>query len=165
MLVRETEGTPSGINCAKKAPIYPSFDHPLPPEVSCGGSEGASIARDQDISDYGPFPIAIVGMSMRLPGGVKNTDQFWDMLINKKDGHCPIPGTRFNAEAFYSDSKPGSIKTKHGYFLDDDLGHVDRSFFSSKLEASRLDPQQRLLLETVWECMETGDKPNGAEKV
>ncbi|KAJ5808325.1 hypothetical protein N7474_009594 [Penicillium riverlandense] len=157
MLGREAEGTSRSINRAGEAPIYSSCDHPLPPEVSCGGNEGPTIARDQNISDHGPFPIAIVGMAMRLPGGVKNTEQFWDMLINKKDGHCPIPGSRFNAEAFYSDNKPGAIKTKHGYFLDDDLGHVDRSFFSmSKLEASRLDPQQRLLLETVWECMENG---------
>ena len=61
--------------------------------------------------------------------------------------------------AFYSaDGEPGTVKTKHGYFLDHvNLQHLDASFFSmNKTELEKLDPQQRLLLEVVWECMENG---------
>ncbi|KAL9097198.1 MAG: hypothetical protein Q9165_000625 [Trypethelium subeluteriae] len=104
-------------------------------------------------------PIAIVGMGMRLPGGVKNAESFWDLLVHKKDGRCIVPGDRFNIEAFQSSSgKHGTIKSKHGYFLQDtNLQHLDASFFSmNKTEVERLDPQQRMLLEVVWECMENG---------
>lgn len=153
----EAEGGHSRLNIADEPLVHCSNDVPMPPESLCQEHVVASIGRERNGFDHGPFPIAIVGMAMRLPGGVHNTDQFWDMLVNKKDGHCPIPRSRYNAELFYGENKSGAIKTKHGYFLQDDLGHIDRSFFPmSKLEASSLDPQQRLLLEVVWECMESG---------
>lgn len=106
-----------------------------------------------------PPPIAIVGMGMRLPGGVHDGSAFWDLLVNKNDGRCIVPKDRYNIDAFYSSSgKPGTVKTQHGYFLEDsDLQHLDVSFFSmNKAEVEKLDPQQRMLLEVVWECMENG---------
>ncbi|KAL8836758.1 MAG: hypothetical protein Q9170_002787 [Blastenia crenularia] len=107
--------------------------------------------------DEAPPPIAICGMGMRLPGGVNGENDFWDLLINKKSGRSIVPEDRYNVEAFYSPTGgPGTVKTKHGYFLKQvDLQHLDASFFSmNKTEVERLDPQQRLLLEVVWECME-----------
>ncbi|KAL4894897.1 hypothetical protein BDV59DRAFT_212153 [Aspergillus ambiguus] len=102
-----------------------------------------------------PFPIAIVGMGMRLPGGVSSGKEFWDFLVNKKDGHCPVPESRYNIEGFYDLNREGSIRTKHAYFLQHDIAQLDTNFFGlSKIEAGKLDPQQRLLLEVVWECME-----------
>ncbi|KAL8721428.1 MAG: hypothetical protein Q9225_001903 [Loekoesia sp. 1 TL-2023] len=106
-----------------------------------------------------PPAIAIVGMGMRLPGGVNGENDFWDLLINKKNGRSVVPEDRYNVEAFYSPTGgPGTVKTRHGYFLNHvDLQHLDASFFSmNKTEVERLDPQQRLLLEVVWECMENG---------
>src|SRR5580700_8641104 len=47
-------------------------------------------------------PIAIIGMAMRLPGGVRDTDSFWNLLTNKKDGRCRVPRNRYNIDAFYS---------------------------------------------------------------
>ncbi|PYI13953.1 beta-ketoacyl synthase [Aspergillus violaceofuscus CBS 115571] len=95
-------------------------------------------------------------MAMRLPGGVTNASDFWELLINKRDGLCRVPGNRYNIDAFYHcDGVPGTIRTEHGYFLQQDIAQMDTGFFSmSKVEASKLDPQQRLLLEVVWECME-----------
>lgn len=104
-----------------------------------------------------PSPIAIVGMAMRLPGGVKDAQGFWEMLITKGNGQCKIPGDRYNIESFYSPSgKSGTVKTKYGYFLDgSELHNLDTSFFSmTKAEFDKLNPQQRMLLEVVWECME-----------
>lgn len=98
-------------------------------------------------------------MGMRLPGGVSDESSFWNLLVNKKDGRCTVPEDRYNVNAFYSpNGGHGTVKTKHGYFLDHlDLHHLDASFFSmNKTEVEKLDPQQRLLLETVWECMENG---------
>ena len=117
--------------------------------------------REDNVKDYklAPPPIAIVGMGMRLPGGVNGGSDFWDLLVNKKNGRCVIPSDRYNVDAFYSSSgKPGTVKTQHGYFLEDaDLQDLDASFFSmNKKEVEQLDPQQRMLLEVVWECMENG---------
>jgi acyl transferase domain-containing protein len=108
-------------------------------------------------------PIAIVGMALRLPGGIKSSSDLWDMLINKRDGRSTIPNTRYNVEAFHNSSpnKPGSVSMQHGYFLQDDLEYLDAAFFSmNKAEVAKLDPQQRLLLEVVWECMESGGQRN-----
>lgn len=113
---------------------------------------------DMDTEDIlVPFPIAIVGMAMRLPGGVSCEKEFWDFLINKRDGLCKVPDTRYNIDAFYQESRPGAIRTQHGYFLEHDIRHFDPEFFGlSKVEAAKLDPQQRMLLEITWECMENG---------
>ncbi|GMF78452.1 unnamed protein product [Aspergillus oryzae] len=108
-----------------------------------------------------PFPIAIVGMGMRLPGGVSSGREFWDFLVNKRDGLCRVPETRYNVDAFYDEAREGAVRTKHGYFLEQDIAQVDVGFFGiSKLEAEKLDPQQRLLLEVVWECMENAGQTN-----
>lgn len=116
-------------------------------------------SRDGSLPDIAPvpFPIAIVGMGMRLPGGISNETEFWDFLINKRDGLCKVPEDRYNIDAFYDTSKPGHVRTRHGYYLQDDIAQVDNGFFGiSKTEAAKLDPQQRLLMEVIWECMENG---------
>ncbi|GLI78239.1 type I iterative PKS [Penicillium ochrochloron] len=103
-----------------------------------------------------PQPIAIVGMSMRLPGGIKTSEQFWDMLVTKKDGHGPVPLSRYDVDKFYSPiPKKGAVYTKTGHFLEDDLAAFDAAFFSlTKSEVAQMDPQQRMLCEVVWECFE-----------
>ncbi|KAL5050934.1 hypothetical protein BDW71DRAFT_215073 [Aspergillus fruticulosus] len=101
-------------------------------------------------------PVAIVGMAVRLPGGVHSTPDFWDMLINKRDGRCEVPETRYNIDGFQHPTKNHSIRSKHGYFLKEDPAMFDTAFFSiPPLEAERMDPQQRLLLEVTWECLES----------
>ncbi|KAL8992696.1 MAG: hypothetical protein Q9169_006904 [Polycauliona sp. 2 TL-2023] len=101
-------------------------------------------------------PVAIVGMAMRLPGGVHNAESFWDLLVNKRSGHCRVPSSRYNVDAWYGPGKLGHVGTHGGYFLEDlNLAHMDASFWSmSKSEASVVDPQQRLMLEVVYECLE-----------
>ncbi|GAB1201010.1 hypothetical protein APSETT444_010394 [Aspergillus pseudonomiae] len=111
--------------------------------------------------DLVPFPIAIVGMGMRLPGGVSSGTEFWNFLVNKRDGLCRVPETRYNVDAFYDEAREGAVRTKHGYFLEQDIVQLDIGFFEiSKPEAEKLDPQQRLLLEVVWECMENAGQTN-----
>ncbi|KAF7631618.1 hypothetical protein AFLA_012472 [Aspergillus flavus NRRL3357] len=106
-------------------------------------------------------PIAVVGMAMRLPGGVRSEDQFWEFLMNKQDAVSKVPETRYNVDSFYQQAKPNAIRTKKGYFLQEDPTEFDTGFFGiTNYEASRLDPQQRLLLEVVWECMENAGQVN-----
>lgn len=115
------------------------------------GESHASKAPSQE-------PIAICGMSVRLPGGLHSPQQLWDFLIAKGDARGPVPKSRYNASGYNSEiPKPGSIKTKHGYFLDDsiDLASIDTSFFSmAKVDVERMDPHQRQMLEVARECLE-----------
>ncbi|KAE8357421.1 thiolase-like protein [Aspergillus caelatus] len=100
-------------------------------------------------------PIAIVGMGMRLPGGVRSAKDFWDMLVEKRTGHGEIPESRYNAKSFYDPKNPRQIRTRHGYYLQEDPAYFDADFFSiSSADASMTDPQLRLLLEVIWECLE-----------
>ena len=109
-------------------------------------------------------PIAICGMSVRLPGGLHSPQQLWNFLASKGDARGPVPKSRYNASAFYSEtSKPNSVKTEYGYFLDEsiDLATIDTSFFTmGKLEVERTDPQQRQMLEVARECMEDAGETN-----
>lgn len=103
-----------------------------------------------------PPPIAIVGMALRLPGGVSSPEGLWDLLVNKRDGRSQVPSNRYNIESFHGlSARKGEVASQYGYFLKDSLEHLDASFFAmSKAEISQLDPQQKLLLEVVYECME-----------
>ncbi|TGJ79517.1 hypothetical protein E0Z10_g9254 [Xylaria hypoxylon] len=105
-----------------------------------------------------PFePIAIIGMAMRLPGYVRNGEDFWNLLCQKKNALCEIPKDRFNINGFHDGSgRPGTIPTNKGYFLGDvDIQEFDPSVFPiPKKELERLDPSQRQLLQVAYECME-----------
>ena len=114
-------------------------------------------------SDAGPCPppIAIIGMGLRLPGGVNTPASFWDLIVNKASGRCRVPADRYNIDAFYDPkARPHTVKTAYGHFIENyDLRRFDASFFSmSKSEVERVDPQQRMLLEVVRECLESAGK-------
>ncbi|OJZ82952.1 hypothetical protein ASPFODRAFT_210761 [Aspergillus luchuensis CBS 106.47] len=100
-------------------------------------------------------PIAIVGMGMRFPGNIRTAEEFWSLLVEKRSALGEVPPGRYHGDSFYHPTRPHEIKTKHGYFLQEEyLGKVDKDFVGKPSEAGSLDPQQRLLLEVVWECME-----------
>lgn len=125
---------------------------------TCGG-HGKLDAHDNasDLVDEGIYePIAVIGMAMRLPHGIRDAESFWHFLLNKEHGRCRVPKNRFNIDAWYGPGKQGHTGTQYGYFLEDvDLANIDTSFWSiSKHEAELVDPQQRLLLEVVYECLE-----------
>jgi len=105
-----------------------------------------------------PDPIVVIGMGIRLPGGIHSAEELWELLIHKRSTRTKIPQDRFNVTAF-SSSSPNArlVKTEYGHFLaeSDKLEHFDTSFFPmSKTESEVLDPQQKLLLEVVYECMQ-----------
>ena len=102
-------------------------------------------------------PIVICGLAIRLPGGVRNAEDFWDLLVNGKDAQGPVRSDRYKLDSFNDAlGKKGAIKIQKGYFLDDDLTSLDTSFFSmSKDELEKSDPQQRQLLEVTKECLES----------
>ncbi|KAI0403571.1 polyketide synthase [Xylaria palmicola] len=100
-------------------------------------------------------PIAIVGMACRLPGGVSNPKEFWELLVNGQTGYTDFPPDRVNIDAWHHPdaTQPGSFVTKGGYFLDHDLHDFDNDFFGiSAVEASTMDPAQKQLLEVAYEA-------------
>ncbi|KAK8106744.1 hypothetical protein PG999_010103 [Apiospora kogelbergensis] len=99
--------------------------------------------------------IAIISMACRLPGGVTNPDEFWQLLQDGRDGIIDVPEGRWdNAELDSPDpSSPTKIRARGGFIEDIDL--FDASFFGiSPREARALDPMQCLTLETCWEGFE-----------
>ncbi|KAI2643562.1 reducing type I polyketide synthase 10 [Xylaria nigripes] len=108
-------------------------------------------------------PIAICGLACRLPGDSSSPKKLWDLLANGRSAQCDIPKSRFDVESFYHPDgadRPGSMKMKGGYFLQEDVRQFDNSFFGiNNLEATYMDPQQRKLLEVVFECLENAGVP------
>ncbi|KAL3478889.1 hypothetical protein BJX99DRAFT_268945 [Aspergillus californicus] len=147
----------------------PAINHVQPvvhqreyPETSIpeGVGAGGGTSGEDTAANTCP-PIAIVGMALRLPGGVKSPDELWRFLIEKRNGVCEVPGTRYTIDSFYSETMARCVKTRHGYYLEEDPACFDAPFFSmNPHEAGRMDPQQRQLLEVVWECLESAGETN-----
>ena len=51
--------------------------------------------------DDSVIPIAIIGMSCRLPGGASNIEKFWELASEGRSAWSKIPENRFNVDAFY----------------------------------------------------------------
>ncbi|KAK2623593.1 hypothetical protein QTJ16_007147 [Diplocarpon rosae] len=121
-------------------------------------ADGLAIESSK-ISD---MPVAIVGMSCRLPGNVSTPDQFWELCSRARSGWSPIPKSRFNHSTFHhpNPDKPGCYNPEGGHFLAEDIGLFDAPFFNvTEKEAISMDPQQRLLLECTYEALENAGIP------
>ena len=94
-----------------------------------------------------------------MPGNVNSPENLWQMLIDGRTAHGPIPSSRWNADGFYHPSMdyPGTLHHRGGYFLRENPCNFDNAFFGiNNLEAAAMDPQQRNLLEVTFECLENG---------
>jgi polyketide synthase 5 len=101
-------------------------------------------------------PIAVIGMSCRLPGGIDSPERLWEALLRGDDLVTEVPPDRWDADEYYDPEPgvPGRSVSKWGAFIDDVAG-FDADFFGiNERESSAIDPQHRMLLETSWEAME-----------
>src|SRR5262249_41949347 len=113
----------------------------------------AELARTRDALRE---PIAIVGMGLRLPGGVTDAATFEQLLWSGTDAIQQIPAERWSLDALYAEAPdaPGKTITRYGGFLAG-VDRFDAHFFGiSPREAASMDPQQRLLLEVTWHALE-----------
>ncbi len=101
-------------------------------------------------------PVAIIGLAVRLPGGITSPEGFWKALAEGKDLITTVPPERWNAQAYWSPDgdQPGTMYDTHGGFLSD-IDAFDADLFGiHPREAASMDPQHRILLELTWEALE-----------
>ncbi|MFI9503780.1 SDR family NAD(P)-dependent oxidoreductase [Nocardia sp. NPDC052566] len=142
-------------------PATAVFDRPNPDELAAHlidlatGATGDQMPCRAAVADT--EPIAVVGLAVRLPGGVRTPEEYWRLLDDGVDAISEFPRDRGWDVAGLYDPRPGTpgrSVTRHGGFLHD-AALFDADFFGiSPREALAMDPQQRLLLETSWEALE-----------
>ena len=98
--------------------------------------------------------VAIVGMAVHLPGGIENTQTYWNKL---RDGVCSI--RKLEKAELEENGVPAHLLARSDYVPYaaplDDFDHFDADFFGlSPKEAVIMDPQHRQVLELAWEAME-----------
>lgn len=143
-------GTSCGSMQAKFASLWALA---LGPAAECRAPGDHMSTENSNMSEN---PIAVVGMSCRLPGGVESAADFWELLVRDEDGLVAVPDSRWHRERFYSpEGAAGRGKVLGGGFLNWDVTAFDCDYFGiSAREASNMDPQQRLILEVAVEAVE-----------
>ncbi|HTZ45882.1 MAG TPA: thioester reductase domain-containing protein [Jatrophihabitans sp.] len=101
-------------------------------------------------------PVAIVGRSLRMPGGADSPRDWWPLLHDGVDATSEFPADRADArELFHPDpDHPGTAHVIRGGFLGRVDGFDPAVFGISPREATGMDPQQRMALELCWEALE-----------
>lgn len=117
------------------------------------------MSASADLADpsHGPRPsepIAIVGLGVRLPGGIRDLRDLDALLTAGATALGPLPASRW-------DSAKYGPRAPVGAFLDDIDRFDAQSFGVSPREARELDPQQRLLLEVGAEALEDAGATRG----
>jgi acyl transferase domain-containing protein len=66
------------------------------------------------------MPIAVIGMSARLPGDATDPERLYKMCSEARDAWTTVPPSRFNQEAFYHPdaNRNGTSNVKGAHFLE-----------------------------------------------
>ncbi|HEX3106702.1 MAG TPA: beta-ketoacyl synthase N-terminal-like domain-containing protein, partial [Terriglobales bacterium] len=105
-------------------------------------------------------PIAVIGMSCRLPLGIETPEELWKAFIGGKDACRRFADSRHKAWLGKKWGKHSAADFTTGASLMDRVDFFDAKFFGiSHREARRMDPQQRMLLEESWRALESAAIP------
>jgi acyl transferase domain-containing protein len=113
-------------------------------------------------TEKSPKPLAIVGLSFRLPQDAVNSELFWEMIMARRCAVTEFPPDRLNIDGHYRQEvdRLDSLSMRGGHFMKDDLSRFDAPFFSiTAAEAEAMEPPQRLLLETAFRALENAGIP------
>jgi acyl transferase domain-containing protein/aryl carrier-like protein len=103
-------------------------------------------------------PIAVIGISCRMPGGANDPEAFWELLRSGRDPIRPVPPDRWDLSGWYDPRQGtlGKMYVREAGFVDQEVVEgFDPEFFGiSPREAESMDPQQRMLLEVSYEALE-----------
>lgn len=113
-------------------------------------------AQIRELKERSSAPLAVVGTALRLPGGLRTPQAFWDFLNGRGNAARAFPEDRPGLRSVHDPQpgRPGASYVSEAALLED-IAEFDAAFFGiSRREAEALDPQQRLMLEVAWEAME-----------
>ncbi|MFB9326110.1 SDR family NAD(P)-dependent oxidoreductase [Paenibacillus aurantiacus] len=104
--------------------------------------------------------IALVGAACRLPGGIRDLESLWELLLEGRDAISVMSG-RWQWPS--SIDPAGEHKgIDRGGFLER-IDEFDPAFFRMPASTAEwTDPQQRMLMELSWECLEHAGYPPSA---
>src|SRR6266481_8959762 len=113
--------------------------------------------RNRQLASAVRAPLAIVAMSCRLPGGVHEPEELWELLATGRDAISGFPEDRGwdldrMAAPALTLGEPEYVPA--GGFMTAAADFDPEFFRISPREALGMDPQQRLVLETAWEALE-----------
>jgi candicidin polyketide synthase FscB len=142
-------------------PVTIVFDHPTATALAGHLRDTALGTRAAEagvaVAAAADEPLAIVGMSCRLPGGVEGPDDLWRLVAGGEDAVGGLPGDRgWDLGALYDPDpdRPGTSYVRGGGYLSG-IDRFDADLFGiAPREALAMDPQQRLLLEAAWTALE-----------
>lgn len=99
-------------------------------------------------------PVAIIGMSCRLPGNVMSPADYWQFLRNGRSGLARFTQEELRVAGEASAEYGRSNYVNVGAALTD-IDQFDLTFFGfDRQDLDVMDPQHRLLLQGVWEALE-----------
>ncbi|MFI9306594.1 type I polyketide synthase [Streptomyces triculaminicus] len=118
-------------------------------------------AKVEELTRLRREPVAVVGLGVRLPGGITTPQALHEALVEGRDLVGEIGSARWNHDEFH-DPDPdavGRTPVRHAALIDG-VDSFDAAFFGiSPREAAHVDPQQRLLLEVAWQAFEDAGVP------
>ncbi|KAL5041995.1 hypothetical protein BDW71DRAFT_211602 [Aspergillus fruticulosus] len=98
--------------------------------------------------------IAVIGYSIKLPGGVEDGLAFWQTLDNGQNLKTSWPESRGDL-GFSGTDGHSTLPSWTGHFIEDDVRAFDAPFFSvTAREAASMDPLQRWTLEASYRAFE-----------
>jgi acyl transferase domain-containing protein/acyl-CoA synthetase (AMP-forming)/AMP-acid ligase II/thioesterase domain-containing protein len=105
-------------------------------------SATSTLGISRFVSKSAP-PVALVGIGLRVPGGVSTPREFWELMWEERETVAEAPISR---------RTEGRAPWRASFV--EDIGDFDAEFFHLRSTAAEIDPRHRQLLEVCWEALE-----------